>query len=200
MTGYDTDGFILEFRKGDMNTIFKHLYRADKLQSVMEKKKNTGEKNHKQRQSMRKRIRRTIAKVKDKIRDAHHKISKYLCENYDSVLLPTFGTSGMIKSSERKIRSKTVRQMCTWSHYKFKNILNAKSKRYGSFIAPCDEDYTSKTCSSCGNINHKLTGEKEYKCSECGMVFDRDFNASKNILIKFLCKYTSTNQPNNGSP
>lgn len=40
---------------------------------------------------------------------------------------------------------------------------------------------SSQTCSVCENINTKLGKAKEWKCSTCGTVHDRDFNATLNI-------------------
>jgi putative transposase len=49
-------------------------------------------------------------------------------------------------------------------------------------MVPCAEHYTSKTCSECGNIDHKLGASKIYHCKCCASIMDRDLNASKNIL------------------
>jgi putative transposase len=70
-----------------------------------------------------------FCKVKNRMNDAHHKISKFLCENYDAVLLPDFQSQQMVETKKRNIRGKTVRQLLTWSHYKFKQIIKAKAKR-----------------------------------------------------------------------
>ena len=41
---------------------------------------------------------------------------------------------------------------------------------------------SSKLCSECGGINKSLTlKDRIYKCSECGTMLDRDFNASINL-------------------
>ena len=99
LTGFDVEGRALEFGKGGMDVIFKHLYRADKINSSVNTKTNDGafKYNHKKRQNRKKAMRRLLCKVRDKVKDAHHKISKYLCENYDAVLLPKFNTKDMIK-------------------------------------------------------------------------------------------------------
>ena len=44
--------------------------------------------------------------------------------------------------------------------------------------------YTSKTCSDCGFIFKELKSEKEWTCSECGVIHDRDENAAVNIVNK----------------
>jgi len=194
LTGYSIDGTCVEFGKDGMDVLFRHLYRADKIQSKMNEKKSddvTFVYNNKKRKRLRHIMLKLFCKVRNKVKDCHHKISKYLCENYDAVLLPIFNTQDMARRENRRLRNKTVRQMCTWSHYRFRQIIEAKAKRYDCLIAPCDEYYASKTCSNCGNINHKLRcdAEREYRCKECCQVFDRDINAAKNILMKFVCKY-----------
>jgi len=46
------------------------------------------------------------------------------------------------------------------------------------------EEYTSKTCTGCGNIDDKLGGKKWYECKACGTALDRDYNGARNIYIK----------------
>jgi putative transposase len=195
LTGYDIHGKSIAFGKGGTKNIFQKLYLSDKLNSIANKKENDNyQYNYRKRQKLKRKMRLIQCKVRSRVKDAYHKISKYLCENYDSVLLPSFKTKQMIKRGERKINSKVARQMCTWSHYQFKQILTSKAKRYGCFVCDCEEWYTSKTCSSCGHVNHKLKREKEYHCIDCEAVMDRDCNAAKNILIQFL---TTSNERSN---
>jgi transposase len=52
-------------------------------------------------------------------------ISKFLCENYDAVLLPDYKSSEMVQTGKKKAQSVTVRKMLTWSYYKFKQIIQA---------------------------------------------------------------------------
>jgi len=47
-----------------------------------------------------------------------------------------------------------------------------------------NEYRTSKCCSNCGNLKNDLGSNKEYNCEKCLKKYDRDVNASKNILIK----------------
>ena len=49
-----------------------------------------------------------------------------------------------------------------------------------------DESFTSKTCGKCGKINQLLGSSKEFICPFCGYDADRDVNAGRNILLKFL--------------
>jgi putative transposase len=50
------------------------------------------------------------------------------------------------------------------------------------------EEYTSKTCSKCGQVHNKLGGNKVFKCPnpDCQNVMDRDKNGAFNIMLKAL--------------
>jgi transposase len=56
--------------------------------------------------------------------------------------------------------------------------------RKGKLII-CTEEYTSKTCGSCGRLNHNLGSNKVFKCpyEDCKYLADRDINAARNIFI-----------------
>jgi predicted RNA-binding Zn-ribbon protein involved in translation (DUF1610 family) len=44
------------------------------------------------------------------------------------------------------------------------------------------EEWTTKTCSSCGHVNHHVGAHSVFCCPHCGLVADRDTQAAKNIL------------------
>lgn len=46
------------------------------------------------------------------------------------------------------------------------------------------EEFTSKTCTSCGSIKNNLGSNKLFECANCGLKIDRDINGARNILIK----------------
>ena len=50
----------------------------------------------------------------------------------------------------------------------------------------CGEEYTSQTCGRCGQLNKELGKEKQFRCPGCGLNTDRDFNGSRNVLLKQL--------------
>lgn len=51
---------------------------------------------------------------------------------------------------------------------------------------------TSKTCSKCKTMKKDLGSNKIYSCVSCFSVFDRDFNAAKNIMLKYCCEHLMT--------
>ena len=44
------------------------------------------------------------------------------------------------------------------------------------------EEWTTKTCSSCGHVNHHVGAHSVFCCPHCGLIADRDTQAAKNIL------------------
>ena len=48
------------------------------------------------------------------------------------------------------------------------------------------EEYTSKTCGKCGTLHPNLGSKKKYECGSCGMEMDRDINAARNIMMKYI--------------
>jgi transposase len=114
LTGFDADVNTFKFGKHSINILHKKLLRADDIQSEANQKKEASfVLNHKRRQNMKNATRPVFCKVKNQTKDAHHKISKFLCENYDAILLPDFKSSEMVQTGKRNIQNETVRKMLT---------------------------------------------------------------------------------------
>ncbi|CAG8631359.1 12161_t:CDS:1, partial [Cetraspora pellucida] len=96
----------------------------------------------------------------------HKKTINYLTKNYDEIIIPEVGVKNIVKREKRKIKSKVMRSILTWSHYMFKQRLKSKAKETGIKIVIQDEAYTSKTSSNCGDIQN-IGGKKIYKCKNC---------------------------------
>ena len=92
----------------------------------------------------------------------------------------------MVAKARRKIRSKTVRSMLTWAHYRFEQFLNQKAQMTNTIVITGNEAYTSKTCTKCGHIHRKLDGSKVFKCPSCGHILPRDMNGALGFLLRAL--------------
>ncbi|CAG8436474.1 8566_t:CDS:2 [Scutellospora calospora] len=213
MTGYDPKGKIFEYGKGDISRVYRLCKRHDEYQSQRSVLK--GGSNKRERYKLKRKMLKIHDKIKNLIRDCHHKIVKELCENYNTILLPRFETKNMVRKKDkeldnqesksiknhkkkfkRKIKSKTARMMLTWSHHRFQQHLVHKIREYpGRLLILCDEHYTSKTCGNCGYIKHNLGGAKIYRCNRCGFEIDRDHNGARNILLKHLSQRDLTLGP-----
>jgi putative transposase len=179
MTTYDTMGTVTFWGVGDIKRIERLCWYYDDLQSRWSSPDIT----HKKRYKLKKAGLRIQLKIRNLIDDLHKKIAKWLCENYQVILLPKFESQQMVS----KLRSKTARAMLTLSHYRFQQRLLFKVQEYpGVIVEIVDEAYTSKTCSKCGCINQKLGGSEVFKCNQCDYRIDRDINGARNILLRYL--------------
>ena len=102
-----------------------------------------------------------------------------------SILLPTFESSQMVKHGRRKLRSKSVRQMLSWAHYRFKVFLKHKAFEYGKVVLDVCEAYTSKTVSWTGEVIDRLGGAKTIIGND-GQTMDRDINGARGIFLRAL--------------
>ena len=93
--------------------------------------------------------------------------------------------SGMMKNHKL---AKAIQQL---GLYELRRQLEYKSNWYGRDIVFVNRFYpSSKKCSCCGNIKHDLTLKvREYQCDKCGLVIDRDMNASLNIETEGIRLY-----------
>lgn len=178
-TGFDGHRF-LEFGKGDIGRITRLCQHLDDLMSRISQ---TG---GRQRQSMRKAAQRMRNRIRNLIDEAHKQIAHYLTHNYKVIFLPTFETSQMVAKSKRKIRSKTVRAMLGWAHYRFSQILTNQAELTGTRLIEGSEAYSSKTCTNCGHIHTTLGGSKVFKCPSCGHKLPRDWNGALGFMLRAL--------------
>ena len=97
-------------------------------------------------------------------------------------------TSGETVDSNRVLTATNSRLMNTFAFYRFHQKLKSMCGLRKNKLYIVDESYTSKTCGVCGTINNNLGGLKTFKCinNDCKIIIDRDYNGSRNILLKHL--------------
>jgi putative transposase len=127
-----------------------------------------------------------VAKIHEKIAscrlDTLHKVSKELVESYDLISIEDLNVKGMIKNHKL---SKHIAD-ASWGN--FVTLLQYKCDWYGKELVKVNRFYpSSKTCGDCGWINQELKlSDREWTCNSCGVIHDRDVNASRNILKEGL--------------
>jgi putative transposase len=67
-----------------------------------------------------------------------------------------------------------------WSQ--FASLLAYKAAWAGPKYVAVNPAYTSQDCSQCGHRQKLSLSDRTYACPCCGVVLDRDYNASLNIL------------------
>jgi putative transposase len=108
-TGYDPDGIIVVVSKSDISRIYRLCNSYDKLQSKWSQPTTKHLKGYRYKKAGA-RIQRRIRNMVDKV---HKKVTKWVCENYNTIFLSKFETQKMVFRSRRKINSKTARKMLT---------------------------------------------------------------------------------------
>lgn len=98
------------------------------------------------------------------------------------VVMEDLNVSDMLKN---KHLAKAISEQ---KFFEFIRQMKYKCELYGIEFVQVDRFYpSSKTCSCCGNLKSDLKlSDRVYRCDACGLVIDRDFNASLN-----LAKYKS---------
>jgi putative transposase len=190
ITGFDGNN-ILQFGQKDFSRIAILCRRLDKIQSQISLA--TGRKFKRKRWQLRKLARQLRVKITNLVKEIHHQTASWLTTTYKHIFLPTFETAKMVNKKKRKLHSKTARAMLSWSHYRFKQTLKFHAEKRDSVVHNITEEYTSKTCSKCGHVHHKLGGNKKFNCPNCGHKIDRDWNGAINILNKSLHELVYTN-------
>lgn len=146
-----------------------------KLQKKLSRKKKGSNNSNKDRIK--------VAKLHEKItnqrKDFLHKLSSKLIRENQSIVIEDLKVSNMLKN--RKL-SKAIAEV---SWHEFRRQLEYKSKWYGRELIIAPSNYaSSQLCSECGtkSVQTKDLSCRIYNCTVCGMVLDRDINASKNLL------------------
>jgi len=116
-------------------------------------------------------------------------LSTKIVKNNNLIAVEDLSVRKMLKS--KKLAPKIAKT--AWR--KFLIMLEYKSKWNDRFFVKVDPSGTSSTCSFCGYKKYKLQlNERIIKCDNCKKTYDRDYNASINIL-KRGCKILNRVMP-----
>jgi putative transposase len=191
LTGYEpATGKYVEWGKGDMKRIERLLAHLDDLIS-----RTTQSKSKRQRYTMCKAQLRMRLRVRNLVAEFHKKLVMWLVQTYELVLLPHYEASRMVNKTRRKISRPSVRAMLTWAPYRFKQRLLMKAKDSPCTVVLVDEHHTTMTCGECGNLHRKVGKSKVFECPWCLTTLPRDWNAARNIFLRYVATTTSTLPP-----
>ncbi|MGW0827305.1 RNA-guided endonuclease InsQ/TnpB family protein, partial [Streptomyces sp. NPDC002845] len=154
----------------------RFLRRAEKKLKKAQRELSRKQKGSRNRGKARVRVARAHARVTDARKEFHHQLSTRLVSENQGVAVESLSVTGLARTK----LAKSVHD-AGWSQ--FVNMLEYKAARYGRTLIRIGRfEPTSQTCSTCGAVDGpKPLDVREWTCSACGTVHDRDINAAINV-------------------
>ena len=163
----------------------KHFYKnQEKKLKKLQKQLNKKQSGSNNRNKTRIKLAKVHEKIKNQRLDYLHQITSKIVNENQVICIEDLNVNGMM--SNHKL-AKSIQEL---SLYEFRRQLEYKCKWYGRQLIIIDRFYpSSKICHNCRHIYKDLKlSQREWVCSHCGKVIDRDYNASLNILSEGLNK------------
>lgn len=155
----------------------KHLKDAEKRLARWQRKVARRTKGGANRAKAQRKVQRIHASVSNQRAAFVHKVTSRLAVEFDTICVEDLSVKGMIQGGMGKsVADAGFSMFRTQLEYKAVGRVNVVNRWFPS----------SKTCSSCGYVNKKLSrSASKWVCPECSSEHDRDLNASINILRAF---------------
>lgn len=153
-----------------------------------QRKLSRKQKGSKNRVKARMKVAREHAWVADRRTDFLHKLSTQLVHENQVIVVEDLNVKGMSakgKSSRKKGLNRSIHD-AGWAQ--FREMLTYKAHWYGRELVVVNRWFpSSQLCSECHvNSGKKPLHVREWTCTNCGTLHDRDINAAKNILAAGL--------------
>jgi IS605 OrfB family transposase len=134
-----------------------------------------------QRARKKERVRALHAKIANRRKNFLHHLSTGLVRRHGAIFVGNVNAAGLAKTR----MAKSVLD-AGWSA--FRTMLQYKCDDAGVWFEEIDEAYSTQTCSACGYRGGPRglqgLGIREWICSDCGAVHQRDVNAARVILAR----------------
>jgi putative transposase len=124
--------------------------------------------------------RKVVARVHERIvwrrGDFAHQHSRRIVDRFDLIAVEDLAVKRMVHNH---CLAKSIHD-AAWTQ--FADLLSYKAAWAGRKYMAVDPAYTTQDCSGCGHRQPLSLADRIYTCPCCGLVIDRDLNASRNIL------------------
>jgi putative transposase len=130
-------------------------------------------------------------RIRNKRHDHRHKWTTWITRNYRLIFVGDVSSSKLAKTSMAK-------SVYDASWFASKQALRYKASRHGGICEEVKELFTTQICSECGAKPPSRPrgiadlGIREWVCSSCGAIHDRDVNSAKNHLTLGLSALTKS--------
>lgn len=147
------------------------FFKASEKRLATAQRRSSKEKTQKKRLI----VSRVHEKISNQRKDFVFKLANSISKTYRTICIEDLNVNRM--KEDHKF-SKSIHDVA-WAM--FFQVLAHKAEEAGGRVIPVNPAYTSQDCSGCGTRVLKTLDERVHRC-ECGIVLDRDHNASLNIL------------------
>jgi putative transposase len=132
-----------------------------------------------------KRLQRIHERITNKRNDFQHKLSSIYANHYDVIFVEDLQLTNMVKNHKlaQSIMDSSWSSFLQKLEYKCKLLIKVPARN------------TTIDCSRCGSKVPKNLAIRIHRCTVCGLVLDRDYNAAINILKKGLKIFNQSKLP-----
>ncbi len=167
----------------------KYEHKIKGLQKSLARKIK-GSNNYKKTKEKLGEVYRKLANARKKmVEEIVSKVTQY----NDIIIAEKLKVKKMLEKKDNSKENKRLRKSITNATFGLiLRKLEEKCKMLNKTFMQIDTYYpSSQICSRCGNKNKEMKDirKREYKCSKCGLVIDRDINASLNIEYEGIINY-----------
>lgn len=152
---------------------------SSKLKKI-QKKLSRAKKGSNNRRKIVAKLNKAYEKINNQRNDFLHKLSRLYVDSYDTICVEDLDVKGLKEKGNCKGLHRNIHD-ASWSKFLF--MLSYKAESAGKKLIKVDPRGTSQKCSCCGSVVKKDLSDRVHECPFCGFVCDRDYNASRNILI-----------------
>ncbi len=152
---------------------FRH---AEQELAQVQRLLSRAEKGTPERAKRRKAVQHVHQRIANRRKDFAHQVSRELVNSFGMISFENLNIRNMLQDHRlaKSISDAAWKQLITYTTYKAENA--------GRRVVSVDPRNTSRMCSGCGTLVEKSLSDRVHVCPVCGLVMDRDENASHNIL------------------
>jgi putative transposase len=166
---------------GSDATIHEYDHKIDLLRSLNKKIKFLKQLKRDKMRIRKKQIKKIEKKKKDLVDKMHWDFINDLLKKQDVVYIGDIKSHDIVKRCNNSTLNQDFNDL---KFYVLKTRLLYKASVMDKRVFYIKEHYTTKTCSSCGQINNEVGSSKVFECAHCKLQTGRDCNAAKNMLLK----------------
>lgn len=157
----------------------RHLKARERKLARAQRKLSRCQKGSKNRKKARIQVAREHRKVKAARLDHHHKQARALVDNTHAIGLEDLNVAGMVRNR------RLAKALSDAGMSQFLRLIREKADEAGRTVITVDRWFpSSQLCSACGcSGGKKELDVREWSCTCCGAVLDRDINAAVNVMI-----------------